>query len=89
MPHSNQRIQVHSAGNLRGTLSIRDFGGDEVHLWFEQQMSWPVALEILKELAHDAMNRPRGPCRAVGATRSSATATMIAVGSRRRAVPTV
>jgi hypothetical protein len=88
MPHPTQRIEVHRTGDLRGTLNIRD-SGDEAHLWFEQRVPWPVALEILKELAHDATSRPRGPCRAPGATRSSVTATMIAVGSQRRAVPTM
>jgi hypothetical protein len=35
-----------------------------VHLWLEQRVPWPLALEILKELkvpgpAHDATCRPR------------------------------
>jgi hypothetical protein len=43
------RRQMHRSENPRGTLRLRDFG-DCVHLWFEQRVSWPVALEILKEL---------------------------------------
>jgi hypothetical protein len=35
--------------NVQGTVRIHDFG-DEVHLWFEQRVPWPIALEILREL---------------------------------------
>jgi hypothetical protein len=59
MPQPDRRIHAHRAGDRRVSLNIRDFG-DEVHLWFEQRVSWPVALEILKELTHDAASRPRG-----------------------------
>ena len=58
MPQPDRRIHAHRAGDRRVSLNIRDFG-DEVHLWFEQRVSWPVALEILKELTHDAASRPR------------------------------
>jgi hypothetical protein len=39
----DRRIHAPRAGDRRGSLKIRDFG-DEVHLWFEQRVSWPVAL---------------------------------------------
>ncbi len=56
------RMPRHRAEDPQGTLRIRDFG-DKVHLWFKQRVSWPVALEILKELkapdpADDAMKLP-------------------------------
>jgi hypothetical protein len=38
-----------SAGDAPDTLRIRDFG-DEVHLWIEQRVPWPVALEIVRVL---------------------------------------
>jgi hypothetical protein len=49
--------------SAQGTVRIHDFG-DEVHLWFEQRVPWPIALEILRELkapgpAPDATRRPR------------------------------
>ena len=49
--------------NAQGTVRLHDFG-DEVHLWFEQRVPWPIALEILRELkapgpAPDATRRPR------------------------------
>lgn len=56
------RMPRHRAEDPQGTLRIRDFG-DKVHLWFKQRVSWPVALEILKELkapdpADDSMRLP-------------------------------
>ena len=66
MPHPDRLIHVPRAGDLLDSLSIRDFG-DEVHLWFHQRVSWPVALEILKELTHDGASRPREPRRPAGA----------------------
>jgi hypothetical protein len=47
MSHLDRRID--RAIDPRGTLHICDFG-DEVHLWFEQRVPWPTALEILREL---------------------------------------
>jgi hypothetical protein len=62
----DRRIHAHRARDRRGSVNIRDFG-DEVHLWFEQRVPWPVALEILKELTHDGASRPHGPRRPAGA----------------------
>jgi hypothetical protein len=65
-PHPDRRIHAPRAGDRRGSVNIRDFG-DEVHLWFEQRVPWLVALQILKELTHDAASRPRGSRRRVRA----------------------
>ena len=62
----DRRIQGNRSVGRRdaqGTVRIHDFG-DEVHLWFEQRVPWPVALEILRELkapgpAPDATRRSR------------------------------
>jgi hypothetical protein len=61
MSHPDRRMD--RAADPPGTLRIHDFG-DEVHLWFEQRVPWPIALEILRELkapgpAPDATRRPR------------------------------
>jgi hypothetical protein len=56
---SDRRIHAPRAGDWRGSVNIRDFG-DEVHLWFEQRVPWPVALQILKEITRDAASRPLG-----------------------------
>jgi hypothetical protein len=63
MPQPDRHIHVPRAGDPPDSLNIRDFG-DEVHLWLQQRVPWPVALEILKELTRDAASRPRGPRRA-------------------------
>jgi hypothetical protein len=47
----NRRIQGNRPVGRRdaqGTVRIHDFG-DEVHLWFEQRVPWPVALEVSSE----------------------------------------
>jgi hypothetical protein len=66
MPHPHRRIHAPRGGDRRGRVNIRDFG-DEVHLRFEQRVSWPVALQTLKELTHDGASRPHGPRRPAGA----------------------
>jgi hypothetical protein len=66
MPHPDRRIHAPRAGDRHCSVNIRDFG-DEVHLWFEQRVPWPVALEVLKELTHDGASRPHGPRRPAGA----------------------
>jgi hypothetical protein len=63
MPHPDRRIHAPRAGDRRGSVNISDFD-DEVHLWFEPRVPWPIALEILKELkapdpAPDRTRRPR------------------------------
>jgi hypothetical protein len=63
MSNPDWRRQIHRSEDPHGTLRIRDFG-DYVHLWFTQRVSWPIALEILKELkapgpADDAISRER------------------------------
>jgi hypothetical protein len=61
--------------DARGTVRIHDFG-DEVHLWFEQRVPWPVALEILRELkapgpTHNATSRLRRSHRRRRASKAS------------------
>jgi hypothetical protein len=34
---------------VQGTVRIQDLG-EEVHLWIEQRVPWPVALKILEAL---------------------------------------
>ena len=53
MPDPDPRAQANPSGKekraVQGTVRIQDLG-DEVHLWIEQRVPWPVALKILEAL---------------------------------------
>ena len=53
MPDPDPRAQAKPSERekraVHGTVRIQDLG-DEVHLWIEQRVPWPVALKILEAL---------------------------------------